>query len=328
MEFPSRQIKRQQNLLNVADVSWLRAHAHKHTRTSKRIHVHAHVPSFFVICLINIRTRTQPRICTHMYIWSYLFNVCTCTDILMFLFSLVQTALAEQGWLPVRACGPRLQGEEDPAVQLLWVLPHPREGHPCWGMCVVYVWMTSIKTLAPACVCVGWCWSVITSLYSGIISLFACACVWTVLCVCIMMPMVCCDALFFYFFLVFSHFSFELQQHLELKEAVTAFEWEPNGNRFAVLTNETARPDVQFYQLKGKSLQHLSKCVCPCVCCVRVRVCVCVCVCKWLVCVYVCLSLCFLQALYEPPANAVRLVCACVCVCTVLGLLYVLVNVL
>ncbi len=57
-----------------------------------------------------------------------------------------------------------------------------------------------------------------------------------------------------------THFNYFFK-HLELKDAVTAFEWEPNGNRFAVLTNETARPDVQFYQLKGKSLQHLSKCI-------------------------------------------------------------------
>jgi translation initiation factor 3 subunit B len=49
-------------------------------------------------------------------------------------------------------------------------------------------------------------------------------------------------------------------ESLELKDQVQAFEWEPLGSRFALVTATEAsgpRPDVQFYDLKGKNLQHL-----------------------------------------------------------------------
>merc|ERR1719244_336675 len=41
---------------------------------------------------------------------------------------------------------------------------------------------------------------------------------------------------------------------LEIKEAITAFEWEPNGSRFCVIHGESPRISASFYQVEEKQL--------------------------------------------------------------------------
>lgn len=46
-------------------------------------------------------------------------------------------------------------------------------------------------------------------------------------------------------------------EHLEMKDAITAFAWEPKGYKFAIIHGEAPKPNVSFYTMEGKEFKHI-----------------------------------------------------------------------